>query len=48
MLFVNTNDYNLRIRKVEIIDVEIELLVSAALGIVSVACVIYGLIFAGR
>lgn len=40
--------YNLRIRKVQSINVEIELLVSAALGILSVACIIYGLIFAGR
>lgn len=40
--------YNLRIRKVQSINVEIELLVSAVLGIVSVACIIYGLIFAGR
>jgi hypothetical protein len=40
--------YNLRIRKVQSINVEIELLVSAVLGIISVACIIYGLIFAGR
>lgn len=40
--------YNLRIRKIQSINVEIELVVSAALGIVSVVCIIYGLIFAGR
>ena len=40
--------YNLRIRKVQSINVEIELLVSAVLGIVSIGCIIYGLIFAGR